>query len=633
MADGMFYTLGLKTAGFTGPLRGASGLIGRFRGNIARMATGLPALAGGLLGVAGAAGALKKAITSAADMESMEVAFATMIGDSQRAKQLLEELRDFGANTPFELPGLATATRQLLTGQVAVENLLPTLRMIGDVASGTNTPIEEMARAFAKAANRGKVTNEILDLFTDRGVPILKLLADQLGVTADEIFDMASKGQIGFANLQAAMRSLTVEGGMFHNMMQKQSATTNGLLSTLKDNIAEVFRIIGKPTNDFLKPILERNIERVKRLGTGLQLVFDTLRAAKANGNLGQVIGAGLQLAVVRGVNTLSGGIQGVVAYMATTIPAIFSSLGKALDVSRVMVPIRSTFRGIGAMLKADFVEAVSYLPGLGDLADQAAQMRAGGEADLKAAAIQFSKIDLGAGLQTAIDGIRDAHVDGARAAAIAFQGAASLIDEGPSRAKARVAVANAGGEALRKRWEDFFNTRPAAEATKKAGDAIEKGGQDLRAALGKAGRDVAAGALPALGGGAANEGSEGRRRSRLLNAEESFLARSGRRSRADRDKDILDRSPSERLKLQDFFRRRAGMSRLGGGIMDADRIRNLLPAAAARIADRARGEAGRIGAPREPRDPERGTVDALSRTERLLASIDGRLAALEATS
>src|SRR5699024_12368667 len=44
-----------------------------------------------------------------------------------------------------------------------------------------------------------------LSQVADRGLPIYQALADQLGVTTDEVFKMASAGEIGFAEFEEAM--------------------------------------------------------------------------------------------------------------------------------------------------------------------------------------------------------------------------------------------------------------------------------------------------------------------------------------------------------------------------------------------------------------------------------------------
>jgi len=86
----------------------------------------------------------------------------------------------------------------------------------------------------------------------EAGVPILDVLAKQFGVTKAEVIKMTSGGKVGFKDFEKAMFSMSGKGGMFFNMMDKQSKTLAGALSTLKDNFSKLGREIGQ----MLLPIL-----------------------------------------------------------------------------------------------------------------------------------------------------------------------------------------------------------------------------------------------------------------------------------------------------------------------------------------------------------------------------------------
>ena len=56
---------------------------------------------------------------------------------------------------------------------------------------------------------------------------------------------MVSKGKVGFADVDRAIVSLTSSGGQFFGMMDKQSQTLTGRLSTLSDDFGAISRTIG----------------------------------------------------------------------------------------------------------------------------------------------------------------------------------------------------------------------------------------------------------------------------------------------------------------------------------------------------------------------------------------------------
>lgn len=329
--------------------RSASGGISGLAGKL----TSLPALLAGGAAGAGVLGVAFKSFKAAADMESTTVSIRTMVGDIQRADTLIANLKKMGASTPFEFTELASAGKSLVAFGVAAENVVPQLRDIGDVASGLNIPIGELSEIFGKAKVQGTLFAEDIAQMAGRGVPIFSALAGAIGKNENEIKDLASEGKITFPMLEQAFRNLTAEGGQFHGMMQKQSLTTNGLLSTLKSDIHEIFITLGQPLNDMMKPVITGWIEKAKTFGIQLQGIIGLLREASAQGRLGEVIGTGLQLAAVKFINKFSGGIRGAVAFLGSALPDILVMLGDTLFNPKALMAIRFVFAAAGKSIEA----------------------------------------------------------------------------------------------------------------------------------------------------------------------------------------------------------------------------------------------------------------------------------------
>lgn len=224
-------------------------------------AAGTTALAGiGLL--------TKGAISAGAGFEQTTIAFNTMIGSAEEAQKTLNELSQFAARTPFELTQLEEASKRLLAYGVAADDLIPTLRMLGDISAGVGMDkLPQLILAFGQVRAATKLTGMELRQFSEAGVPLLGTLADQLGVTEAQVLEMVSAGQIGFPAVQQALASLTGEGGRFFNLMEQQSTSLGGLWSNLKDQIALTARSIGTELMPYLKPLVEQLIEVAKAVG------------------------------------------------------------------------------------------------------------------------------------------------------------------------------------------------------------------------------------------------------------------------------------------------------------------------------------------------------------------------------
>jgi tape measure domain-containing protein len=274
--------LGANTASLSKDFDKAAGTVTGFKSNVSSMGMAVGSVfakIGVMAAKAAAAIAASLAaatvafagwgVSLAAENQQAEVAFTTMLGSASKAKQALSDVRDFAAATPFQLPELRDATKMLLAFQVAQEDLIPTLRKVGDVSSGIGAPIGEIAEIYGKAKVQGRLFMEDINQLTGRGIPIITELAKQFGVTEAEVRDLVSSGKVGFEQLEQAFTDLTSEGGKFGGMMEAQSKTLSGRWSTLKDTFAAIAQEYGTK----LIPIIIDGIDQLEQFLRGIELI------------------------------------------------------------------------------------------------------------------------------------------------------------------------------------------------------------------------------------------------------------------------------------------------------------------------------------------------------------------------
>ncbi len=268
--------------------------INNAEGRVKKMSMGMKA---GILGaVAGILAIGKSAITAAADMEMLTTQFEVMLGSSEKATAMMDELKDFSKATPFQLADLAKNTQQLLSFGVAQEDVMKTLQMLGDTAGGNSEKLTSLSLAYGKVATKGKASLEELNMMAERGLPIFDVLSQQLNVTKEEMFKMVSKGQISAVDITKSFETMTGAGGMFFEGMQKQSMTFEGMISTLKDNVQLVLASVGEaflpvlkdlalvltdlvqgPLGDLIKAIMSNLMPVIKFIGDLLGPLFKAL--------------------------------------------------------------------------------------------------------------------------------------------------------------------------------------------------------------------------------------------------------------------------------------------------------------------------------------------------------------------
>ena len=233
---------------FTGPTKKISKETTNWSNSLVKVNRGIDKLIGKavrlttVFGGLSAAGTAALGLKLAADLEKTALSFEVLLGSAEAATKVLKDLDEFAATTPFQLPALQEAARTLVSYGLELDKLIPTLRSLGDVAAGTDSDIRDLARIFGRVQSIGRATNESLVQFAERGIPIYSELADILGVSVEEIRNLASGGQIGITQLQQAFQNLTSEGGKFFDLTRRQSQTVSGLFSTLVDNIQKGLR-------------------------------------------------------------------------------------------------------------------------------------------------------------------------------------------------------------------------------------------------------------------------------------------------------------------------------------------------------------------------------------------------------
>lgn len=196
-------------------------------------------------------------IGSNAEMEQHTTSLEVMLGSASKASAMIEKMRDFAAKTPLTLENVISGGSLLMSYGVDESNLIDTMTKLGDLASGNAEKMDRITLAYGQMLAKGKVTGEELRQMTEAGVPLQTALAESIGVTGEEFSKMVSAGKVGIDDLNKAITGLTTGNGKFAGMMEKQSQTMQGMLSTLQDNLSEFMRKMGEGAFGEVKSALQ----------------------------------------------------------------------------------------------------------------------------------------------------------------------------------------------------------------------------------------------------------------------------------------------------------------------------------------------------------------------------------------
>jgi tape measure domain-containing protein len=263
------------------------------------------------------------------EFQQLEVAFETMLDSKDKADKLMAQVVDFAAKTPFELKDVGDGAKSLLAFGVAAEDLMPTLKSLGDVAAGLSVPIDRLILNFGQIKTQGQLTGRELRDFAVAGVPLVATLSQTLNKSETDIQDMVSAGKIGFQEVSDAFKAMSSEGGRFANLMEKQSKTITGMQANLRDAWDQMLNDMGKNTEGLIggsiqaATYLVQNYEKVIDILKVLVVTYGAYKAAVIAANV--AMGSSQIPAAITNIMNLTKAIKA-----ATTAQVALSTAQKA---------------------------------------------------------------------------------------------------------------------------------------------------------------------------------------------------------------------------------------------------------------------------------------------------------------
>jgi tape measure domain-containing protein len=201
-----------------------------------------------------------------AELETQRKSLEVLTGSLVETNQIIKELQDFGAVTPFTSSELIEQTKRLKAFGFETETLVDTTKRLANVAGATGADLEGIALAFGQIRAKGKLQREEELQLLERGVDITTELKKITGLQGEEFESAMRKGKIGADLVNQALVNLTSEGGAFFGGATKQATTLNGKLSTLVDSVQTLARTIGDILGPTIKFVLDQTTKAVQAL-------------------------------------------------------------------------------------------------------------------------------------------------------------------------------------------------------------------------------------------------------------------------------------------------------------------------------------------------------------------------------
>lgn len=225
--------------------------------------------------------ALKGGISRALNIEDATAKLRGLGHDTRSVETIMDNALASVKGTAFGLGDAATVAASVVAAGVKPGRDLQTvLTGVANSAAAAGVPLNDMGSLWAKVAAGGKAYNDVLGQVRDRGLPIYQALADQLGVTTDEVTKLASEGKISFADFSSAVS--TAAGTVAEEMGK-----------TLRGRVANTMSALGRLGEKVVAGVLPQ-------ISDGLGSAIDVLdswapHAEKVGEAVGRALAAGVR--------------------------------------------------------------------------------------------------------------------------------------------------------------------------------------------------------------------------------------------------------------------------------------------------------------------------------------------------
>lgn len=177
----------------------------------------------------------KASLEAYGNIEKVRTNLGVVYGTQGEADSVFAEIAEYAIKSPFGVK--ETADQAVLLKQSGVRDyeLMDTLKMVGDLAGGSQDKMLRISNALSQIAANGTAQARQLRSFTMAGIPVYEALSEVLDAPSNEVRSKVRKNEVSYDNILDAFRLLTGEGGSFYQAVDKGARTYSARKVNLED--------------------------------------------------------------------------------------------------------------------------------------------------------------------------------------------------------------------------------------------------------------------------------------------------------------------------------------------------------------------------------------------------------------
>ncbi len=241
---------------------------------------------GAAVGVAGIKEFGSQILNVRKQIQGFSISLSTLLGNETKAVQMMGEFKRMAATTPLMLKDLAGGAQTMLGFNIAAEQVIPSLKAIGDISMGDAQKFQSLTLAFSQMSATGKLMGQDLLQMINAGFNPLAQMSKTTGKSISQLKDEMSQGAISAEMVAKAFQDATSEGGQFYGMLEKQGKGMAGQMAQLQGTIDDMFNELGESADGFISGSISaltaivQNYDKVGKAIATVVAAYGTYKAA-----------------------------------------------------------------------------------------------------------------------------------------------------------------------------------------------------------------------------------------------------------------------------------------------------------------------------------------------------------------
>jgi tape measure domain-containing protein len=194
------------------------------------------------------------------NLEKAQISMRYFLGDAEKAKAFVMNMEDFAAETSFNTEQSMVLSRRLMAAQFDPSKVRSIMEILNDASAASGGTAEQMDRivlALSQLKTNGKIAGQELRQLAEAGIPIYKILADELGIAEKEILNIGEMKIPGDMGVAAVLNGLEKR---YKGAAKEIANTMSGMWETIQDDA----KMLGAGIFDYPYRALENFVRSVR---------------------------------------------------------------------------------------------------------------------------------------------------------------------------------------------------------------------------------------------------------------------------------------------------------------------------------------------------------------------------------